>query len=212
MNPIYFGIDFECAGGVPALHAFTQFGAVAYDSVTEKKIDGFNMYANMNGYTWEERCLKEFWEKNQTRYKETIIKTGAAKETPYEVVDLFIKWLRKTCNGRKCVIFSDNMIYDGGLLKYFSNVDIMYLAGEYTTYCETSSVYEGMYAMRTDKPVTYESLQDSSKKHGLEAVDESKFPDNDVTHDHNPENDASVMMENWFFIQNGLKKQKLTKD
>ena len=76
MEEIVIGFDFECAGGIPAKHGFTQLGASAHELKTGKKIAGFNEYANMKDLEWEERCVKEFWEKNPDRYAETLKKNS----------------------------------------------------------------------------------------------------------------------------------------
>lgn len=207
MEEIVIGFDFECAGGIPAKHGFTQLGASAHELKTGKKIAGFNEYANMKDLEWEERCVKEFWEKNPDRYAETLKKTQNAKLSCREVVAKFIEWARDVSSGRKCVIISDNMIYDGGILKYYSGVDVMYLLGRRTVYFETASVYYGMYAIHRQGQLNQDSDDLSSKKIALEAIDRSrnlKWPESKVKHDHHPENDAEDMVNKWIYIQNNL--------
>ena len=209
MEEIVIGFDFECAGGIPEKHGFTQLGASAHELKTAKKISGFNMYASMKGLEWEEQCVKEFWEKNPERYQETLKKTSESKFSQYQVVLFFIGWVRDIARDRKCVLISDNMIYDGGLLKYYSKIDIMYLLGRRTVYFETSSVYYGMYALNKRAVLDQDSDHLSSKKIALEAINDmngrfAKYPETKVTHDHHPENDAENMVNKWIFIQNNL--------
>lgn len=210
---IVIGFDFECAGGIPAKHGFTQLGASAHELKTGTKIAGFNMYANMNGLEWEERCVNEFWSQpnNQKRYKETLENVQQASLTCKEVVDAFVTWAREISKDRKCVVISDNMIYDGGLLKYYSNVDVMYLLGRRTVYFETASVYYGMYMMHEGHQLNEDVDNLSSKQLALDATSFAinktlTWPKSDVTHDHHPEHDAENMVLKWIFIQNSILK------
>lgn len=210
MADIVIGFDFECAGGVPAINGFTQMGASAHLLSTGEKIAGFNEYASMEGLEWEERCVKEFWKKNPERYADTLEKTKKSTLTCSQVVDAFIEWARGVSKFRKCVFVSDNMIYDGGLLRYYAKTDIMYLLGRYTVFLETSSVYYGMHASAKRAKLCQDSDELSSKKVALDVVrtlknDETlEYPKIEVSHDHNPENDAEVMVRKWIFIQNNL--------
>lgn len=213
MAEIVIGFDFECAGGVPALNGFTQMGASAHLLSTGEKIAGFNEYAKMEGLEWEERCVKEFWEKNPERYAETLEKTKNAKMTCSEVVEAFIDWAKGVSKFRQCVFVSDNMIFDGGLLKYYAKRDVMYILGRYTVFYETSSVYNGMHSLRKRARLDQASGDLSSKKVALEAVRELvgdeklEYPETEAKHDHNPENDAEAMVRKWVFIQNSLSKE-----
>ena len=209
MSEIVIGFDFECAGGIPIKHGFTQLGASAHELDTGKKIGGFNEYASMVGLEWEERCVKEFWEKNPERYAETLEKTMNATLTCAQVVEKFIEWVREMAKDRKCIIVSDNMIYDGGLLKYYSGIDVMYLLGEWTVYFETASYYYGLHSMHKRARITEDSDHLNSKQIALDAVNATKsepltWPESKVNHDHHPENDAENMVMKWIFIQNNL--------
>jgi hypothetical protein len=204
MEEIVIGFDFECAGGVPQKHGFTQLGASAHVLSTGEKISGFNQYASMDGFEWEDRCLREFWLKNPVRYKETLLGTTSAQETCWEVVALFNSWVRQVSAGRKCTMISDNMIYDGGLLKFFSTEDIMYLHGDMTVFFDTGSVYYGMQALHTGTGLSWATDQGSSKQGALKAVGAPGFPIFDVKHDHHPQNDAETMVRRWIYIQRCL--------
>lgn len=209
---IVIGFDFECAGGIPEKHGFTQLGASAHELDTGVCIGQFNQYANMKGLEWEERCVREFWSRpdNQERYKETLEQVENAQFTCKEVVNQFIAWAREISKGRKCVMISDNMIYDGGLIKYYSGVDIMYLLGERTVYFETASVYYGMYMMHKLERLDKDSDDLSSKSIALAAASyatkkELEWPKTEVNHDHHPVHDAENMVLKWIFIQNSIK-------
>lgn len=202
---VVLAFDFECAGGVAQKNGFTQLGASVHELSTGKKLAGFNEYANMMGYEWEDRCVKEFWEKHPERYKDTLEKVESAPLTCEEVVEKFVRWARETCANRKCVILSDNMIYDGGLLKHFAKVDVLYLLGRRSVYFETSSVYYGMHMMHKRARIDESSDDLSSKEIALDAVrafnKDANWPEHGPSHDHNPENDAENMARKWIYIQ-----------
>lgn len=208
---IVVGFDFECAGGIPSKHGFTQLGASAHLFKTEEKIAEFNQYSNMKGYEWEERCVEEFWKKNPERYEETLDSTDIAMHSCHEVVANFVDWIRDLAKDRTCVVVSDNMIYDGGALKYFADVDVIYLLGKgrYTPCYETSSVYYGIYSAIMNKPLCYETRNMSSKTAVLQALSMKlgkpvEWPKMDVKHDHHPANDAETMVRQWMFVQKSL--------
>ena len=101
------------------------------------------------------------------------------------------------------------MIYDGGLLKYYSGVDVIYLLGQYTVYYDTASVYKGMGAIHKRVKLDQDSSNVGSKQDALEAVNANKqdkltWPKSDVNHDHHPENDAENMVNKWIFIQQNM--------
>ena len=134
---------------------------------------------------------------------------GKNESSNKDVVNMFVQWIRTIATGRKCVVISDNMIYDGGLLKYYSDVDVIYLLGGYTVYFETSSVYYGMSCLNKRTKLCYDTRDESSKKLALEAVNANKttkveFPSDGVKHDHHPENDAENMANKWCFIMNNI--------
>lgn len=204
MAEIVIAFDFECAGGVPSKHGFTQLGASAHVLATGEKLGGFNEYASMQGYVWEERCVEEFWKKQPERYAETLAATAAATNSCHAVVRLFVEWARGISKGRKCSMLSDKMIYDGGVLKYFADVDVIYLLGAWTVYYDIGSLYYGMGAKHADKRVRCATDDSSAKQAALEAVGKEAFPASEVAHDHHPEHDAEAMARKWVFIQQSL--------
>jgi DNA polymerase III epsilon subunit-like protein len=206
--PYVIGFDFEAAGGIPALHGFTQLGAVLVDMDTDKVMGEFNMFSSMKNLVWEKRCVEEFWEKNPEKYKETLKGTSEAKMGPYEVVDAFVQWVQRVSKGLKDVyLLTDNAAFDAAILRFYSiKQDILYIFGSYRPIVESSRFYSGL----ARKPVTTESLWESSKDNALKGMraDGLKvppFPIHSVEHDHNPVNDALVMALNWSHMQRSLK-------
>ncbi len=198
--------DFEAAGGVAPKNAFTQLGAVLMRLEDSTVLSQFNEYSSMIGYEWEERCVKEFWEKFPERYKETKEKVNQTTNGPYQVVDLFLSWVRDATKDMKDVyLITDNSAFDAGLLRAFSDTnDIMYIFGEYRCIIDVNCVYRGMSML----PVTTALLDQTSKTLALNAtkLDKPKFTG--VSHDHHPVNDAHTMALFWSFIQRHLSQIK----
>jgi hypothetical protein len=201
-------LDFEAAGGIPRLHGFTQLGGVIVRVKDGVVLSRFNEYACMIGYEWEERCVKEFWEKHPERFEETKKRTNeVTTRSPYQVVALFFDWVRENTKEFKDDVhfISDNVAFDVAILRYFSNEDILYVLGKYTDHVDVSNFYMGM----SMKPVTIKLMDESSKGLALESINKNKRvklekPKFEVSKDHNPVNDAEAMALYWCFIQKNL--------
>jgi hypothetical protein len=206
--------DFEAAGGIPSRHAFTQLGAVIVNVDTDEVVSEFNMYANMKGYEWEERCVKEFWEKQPERYAETKKAVESAPLGPHEVVAEFIKWVKTHCADFKDVfLLTDNAPFDAGILRCFSaDQDISYIFGKYRSIVESSRFFAGLGRKR----VSVDTLWSSSTEIGMEGVnaDRKKLKETPippikeftVQHDHHPVNDAKCIAWTWNHFQRNLPK------
>lgn len=194
--------DFEAAGGVPSVNAFTQLGAVVMDLRTSEVLGTFNEYANMKDYKWEDRCVSEFWSKYPERYAETLAETEKAALTPKQVVDKFYDWARETCAGHNAYLLTDCAIFDAGLLRSFSSRDINYVFGSCNFVMDTCSFYNGLARAEP----TYESFDGSSKDHALRALGLSEWPKFPVAHDHHPVNDAMAMAFKFVFVSNKLRE------
>ena len=204
--------DFEAAGGIPALHGFTQLGAVLYCIDDDQVIDSFNAYARMDGFGWERRCLDEFWLKNAEHYEQTLALTSAAPNGPFEVVEWFIEWLQRCTEDLEDVyLITDNAAFDAAILRHFARRDILYLFGEYRSIVDVSCVYQGM----SQRPIDVQMLDAGSKKLGLQGANRKRAVFNelalealpvftDVSHDHHPVNDATVMAKYWGFFMREL--------
>lgn len=205
-------IDFECAGGVPSKHAFTQLGAVlVLLSDPPKVVARFNEYTNMKredgtDFEWEERCVEEFWSNNPKRFEETKRKIAESKSTPSQVInDLFIPWLDDVTKRIFDVyVVTDNAAFDAGILKFFSERDTMYLLR--TPYAREFVDVSSAYAGSTRRRVTAKMLDtESSKKMALEAIGEDRFPAFGVSQDHDAVNDAENIALRWAFVQSKLR-------
>lgn len=204
-------IDFEAAGGITPRHGFTQLGAALVDLQKGTVLAEFNEYANMTGYTWEERCLREFWHRPDMKEKHshTVRMCSESSKGPYEVVDSFLDWAVAVCEQHgigagDVYLVSDNAAFDLGILRCFSrNKDIMYLFGNnaYRETVDVSSFYQGL-AGKVD-------FDASAKRLALDAlnanVGEEKLslPKLEVSEDHDAVNDAKTIGLYWsFFVKN----------
>lgn len=202
-------LDFEAAGGVCKKHGFTQLGGVIVRVKDGVVLHKFNEYASMDGYEWEDRTYNEFWSKHPERHLETVDKTkGSDVKSPYEIVDLFIIWVKKHTETFKDDVYfiSDNAAFDVAILRYFSSTDIMYIFGKYTEFVDISSVYLGFYG----RPIKSSVMDKSGKQLALNGINMNKKlklekPEFEVSKDHNPVNDAEEMALYWCFFQREIK-------
>ena len=212
-NKLYVvAIDFECAGGIPSKNGFTQLGAVIMEVSDEcKVVSSFNSYSSMILYQWDERCVKEFWEKHPVRFAETKLEVyNPATPQPHVVVNNFMKWVKQETKDFKDSVYliSDNVAFDVGTLKYFSSEhEILYMFGPYQEVVDVSSAYIGMSLFPVDKNL----MNRSSKEVALEAINERlvqklnapNFPKSEL---HHPVDDAKEIASHWCWFQMQLKR------
>ena len=210
---IVIGFDFECPGGIATKNGFTQLGASVHLLATGEKIASFNEYTNMEGFEWDQACIKRFWNNNIDQFEQTKKNIAASKLTCEQVIERFVTWVKMHAFGKNVVMISDSQLFDGGLLRHFmKNVEAMYLTGSYTTFVDVSSYYYGMAAARLGLPFTKNTDNESSLVLALKAVNSMRppgkpeifFPKREIVHDHNAEHDAEIMVINWITIQTAL--------
>jgi hypothetical protein len=195
--------DFEAGGGVPFENGFTQLGAVLFNMNTGKVEDSFNMYASMRGFDWEDRCVKEFWEKFPERYKETMEKCVESRHSPEGVVDAFNDWCKNHFAKLKNDVYliTDCATFDSGILKAFSNDDTLYYPGFPRDIVDTGVAYLGMCRL----PFSTELVDGSAFKTCVKVLGITKPFTPSVFHDHHPVNDATVIAEKWFYVNSFLR-------
>jgi hypothetical protein len=202
-------IDYEAAGGVPFRNGFTQLGACLVRISDGAVLAKFSEYANMRGYEWDARCVREFWEKNPELYEETKrITSDENTPSPYEVTRQFLQWVdMETRHVRDKVYFiSDNAPFDVGMLRYFSDRDILYLFGDYREMVDVSSVYMGMSRRRVTRGLMDEDAKGLGRRVVSDMLGVPFEPKIDVEHDHHAVNDAIHMALHWAAVQRALPK------
>jgi hypothetical protein len=218
MSPRHYivALDFESAGGVTNIHGFTQLGAVLMcveDGEQHPCIATFNMHTNMEGFIWEERCVREFWEEHPEQYQRTLQAVKDSCYTPYQVIEHFFEWLdaeiAKLPEDAEFNFISDNVAYDIGILRYFSKRDIMYaFRGVYRKVFDVTSFYNGMTRLpahllpHSSKAGALNTLNTKRVAAGKEPLD--GIPTFPVTHDHDAIHDAETIARNWIFFQREL--------
>lgn len=207
MEEIVIGFDFECPGGIPAINGFTQLGAVACELISGKEVGRLNYYARMTWHSWEDRCVKEFWEKNPEAYERNLRECTASPYSHSQIVNIFMLWVKSFAkNDRKVSLISDNMLYDGALIRYYSDSDVLYVLGHYSGWYDVTSFYYGMGALHKGLLAGEDLRKESSKQLALEALGETNFPESNNQHTHDAEDDARAMVEKWIFVNKKLRE------
>jgi hypothetical protein len=203
-------LDYESAGGVPFRNGFTQLGAALVRIRDGAILAKFSEYANMRGYEWDLRCVREFWEKNPELYEETK-KMTSDENTPstYEVVRAFLQWVDMETRGSirdKVYFISDNAPFDLAIFRAFSERDILYLFGEYRQMVDVSCVYRGMSRRKVGLGLMNESSRDLAREVVSDILGGPFEPKIETEHDHHAVNDAINMAQYWAAIQRALPK------
>lgn len=203
------GIDFECPGGIISIDGFTQMSATIHDENRGTLIASFSMYARIDEYDWDERCVREFWSKSPERRAETIAKCKASVCTCEEVVAIFVQWVQENTAGHHAYMITDNAAYDAALLRYYAKVDVMYLFptpnGEpmYRRIQDIHCFYRGVAAFSQREVVLDGTNIKGAKTAVLEALRLPTLPDWGVAHD--PSNDCAKMVHDFCHIRNLLR-------
>jgi hypothetical protein len=157
-----FSVDLERSGQSVLYHFTTQIGVVCFESTLfnandPKKcvLSTFSEYLPQPENTcWEERCVKEFWEKNPELYNKH--KTGVANARP-DTMSRFIEWIdeHKDPNPEQNLLITDNSAFDyvclAPLVAPYRS--LLYLFGDYQqTPLDVVSYYLGL--QRRNVPAT----------------------------------------------------------
>ncbi len=130
-------IDFECAGACPKLHFATQFAAVCFDTAkydgerdpAEFVVSTFSSYvAKPEGRVWEERCVREFWQKHPMVYAKTLLEIETAPSLEKVGTD-FVEWVKTL--PKPFVLATDCAAFDFVWLSYLlpPGVTVFMLSG-----------------------------------------------------------------------------------
>jgi len=196
--------DFETFGPIPSVNGFTQLGAVVGCLSTGRVVDVFGQYASQQGYYPDNDCIESFWLKNPERYQETLTACSISTYTPYDVIELFLKWVSKHVEQRGSSIYliTDCSTFDSGILKSFSLQRTLKIVTKYPRdIIDTCPFYLGVAGLyMTEEQVDSSSFEMARKKLGLPVFKSATHSE----HDHNPINDSTVIFEKWKFINDGL--------
>lgn len=106
----YFGIDIETTGQFLNKNAIIAIGCVVINEKGEE-LETFESYLKIpDGRVWEERCVNEFWSKNE----DTLSFIKMRMKNPIKEMILLEEWLNKIDlkYGSELVVLSDNPSFD----------------------------------------------------------------------------------------------------
>jgi len=200
MSRHVIAFDFESFGGIPLVHGFCQLGARLVREEDDAILATFSEYANQEGYVQEERCLKEFWlPLPNKRYEQVVMKCAMSPNNPFQVCELFWKWVDDNAPKDSTVLITDNSAYDTALLKTFTKSrDILYVFGKYRGIIDVTRWYQGVAHL----PLNVDTLKlKGTKELALNALGQKELPKLDVQHDHDAVNDALTIALYWCWFQ-----------
>lgn len=187
-------IDIEASGQGLRTNFMTCIGA-AYIDPGGKVLGTFSEYLSQpEGTCWEQRCVDEFWLKFPDLYEETKIKVGSAAPAK-EVMKRFKEWVQEISKNKKTLIVFDTSGFDQAWVDYnLEDTSCLYLLGYYSKPFDISAYMLGFAKADFD----------SSSKKSFVSTTGVNFPKWDVSHDHNPANDATVTGLNAWFVRSHL--------
>jgi hypothetical protein len=165
-KPIYLAVDIEALGGTLGVHPITQIGAAIIDGTTGQLLDidepVFQTYIfNNDGLKAEERCVKEFWmkEENEAHYEEMVdaIKNPLKSLSKEDAARSFQAWAQDKLDAYSNVtVVTDTCGFDIGGLNWLlghNDGNMIYLLHKpgsdtelrYTPQVDVDSFAEGIY-------------------------------------------------------------------
>lgn len=194
-----FAIDLEAAGQCPKENFVTQIGACCIDSSKYDPeeplscvVSKFSTYLRQpEGRVWEERCVKEFWEKHPEQWE--ITKRGVL-DAPADAVGNFLKWVKENQDpdAAKNVLVCDNGAFDFAFLQSVlpPGRALLYLFGDY----ENSPIDSHSYSLGAAERnvASHADGCNRADKGALKRL-KTEFPKFGVEHDHDAGNDAVVV-------------------
>lgn len=203
------GLDVEASGMGLRTNFLIQIGLALVDVEKGTVVDSFSSYvAQPPGTTWEERCVKDFWEKNPEQYERAKIGLASAPSSD-EVAKELMKWVESVVadpDNTRLVV--DTAGFDAARLDMLLGsrshaylfTDPTTKRPKYTDALEISSWYFGV-ANVCDPDA-------SSWKESLRALGEEAETDFGVAHDHDAANDAAVIALRAAWAMRQLRKRK----
>lgn len=150
---------------------------------------------------WEERCKREFWDKQPGLYER--IKKAAGLERQCETWTRFVKWLDNLERmSDKVVVLSDNPTYDLGAIDHelyqrFGRLGVRYTKGEID---EEGKQTGGKY-----RPVKDPSERIKGLPKGMRDAIKAQL-DKECPHTHWAPDDARRILKQYFLVQAAIEK------
>ncbi len=197
---VYLAMDIETTGQYLGRNAMIAVGMVVMDDEMNI-LKNFTVCLKENGKEREERCMKEFWEKQPAELFSNIIKNGI---DPQIAMNMLVEWLLdvEMTYGDRLVVVSDNPAFDVAWINYYLatyTVRPMLYNGwndqkqeyEYRRIWDTDSAFHGALVIQKGEIVEW----------GLEK--ELHVQNEKWNNSHVPEEDASNIAANYIlFLKN----------
>lgn len=200
MSEYIIAFDFESFGSIPTINGFSELGAIIANLESGEIISKFHEFANQTGFKADDECIKTFWKE---KYPDLLKKCNDSKYNPYQVIDLFIKWILQVITDNNILniyLITDCSTYDSGILKTFSLNDTLKITGCIKDIIDTTSFYLGISRQfMTNKIINENSFDLACKELNLPQFKSS------IIADHNPVNDSIVIFEKFKYINDNLK-------
>jgi len=187
---IYFTIDIESRGDSAHANGILSIGVCISTDTAVLEKHRFDL-APLPGQVFEQRCLDEFWHRNQ-EMRALLAVLQARPMPPLEGIIAFRELLDRYANP---VILSDNVGFDAAFINYYLELaglpSLRYDATRthYRPLFDTDSYARGAIGMDYATSL-WTSDTHVAKALGLAA---DQAPNKDELHDHMPENDAEYI-------------------
>lgn len=186
-------IDIEKSGAMPLVHPIVSIGVCVGDeagTVIEKRRFNFkvNWKSEQLGGDFEDRCWEEFWSK-QPQGLIRLLQEDA--QEPRECMKQFEQWLNgleDRFKNTKIKFLSDNPSFDIGAIDVYLDRYCSRLPMRYSS----TKKYRGI-----DNPSDMLEVFPSEKVKEWTKL----FVDPNVSHDHDPANDAEHIYRQWLLVK-----------
>nr|QBK86652.1 MAG: hypothetical protein LCMAC102_04480 [Marseillevirus LCMAC102] len=225
---LLISFDIETTGSDPLQHAMVAFGAVAMSAkdVNNRCVLGrFRGQIKIpNGYGFEERCEKEFWDNNNMKDAKTRVLS--CQTEPSDVMYAFVQWILQLRDrlvdgeARRVRFLTDAAYFDAGwmslyLMKYANHYPLHTFFSEPTKsrfkpIIDTNAFFRGVAGTTVLDELAVE-LARGRFSASKAARDVLSIPDDevpDVEHDHDPLNDAENILKEYQIIVKYVIKRK----
>lgn len=203
-NYRYLVVDIESKGQHQTLNDMLCFGACIGNSLTGEIEDEFEVYIRHRygaDHGWEQRCLDEFWNKEENKKVKDEMLRRIETEGLYanDAMKKFYDWINNRSPEylKSLVIITDTAGFDIGFMNhYLSNANLpsmSYIIGNsYKPPRDSSSFHMGV-GLQLPVDGLWEAEKAATKKLGI-SLDKNPY-----SHDHNPKNDAKSLC--WEIMQ-----------